>query len=390
MERIIILASFFFMAALLLACGTKVVSQEKPVKTETATQETKPLLESASGGWEVEWNKALAEAKNEGKVVISMGGIVPEAREALKKEFMKDYGLEVEMIVGRGTEVVEKILRERRAGLYLSDLYLHGITTMLIIMKPQDILGPIEPLLILPEVKNPSAWYEGRLPFVDKDKFVLAFAAYASASLNVNREMAKDEVKSFRDALQPRWKDKIVLEDPSVPGQGQFWFAVYGGHLLGLDYMRELAKQNPFISRDQRQIVEGLARGKYAIALGGFPDMIVEFQKAGAPIDMLTPREGSYLTSGFGNIGILNNRPHPKAAQVFLNWLLSKKGQDLFNRLMGYQSARADGSLDHLSAFGRNPRQAGEKYFSTTTEEFNLTISEQAKAAREIFGQLLR
>lgn len=154
--------------------------------------------------------------------------------------------------------------------------------------------------------------------------------------------------------------------------------------------MRELAKQNPFLSRDQRQIVEGLALGKYAAALGGFPDMVTEFQKAGAAIDMLTPKEGSYLTSGFGNISALKNRPHPAASQVFLNWLLSKKGQDLFNRHMGYQSARVDGPLDHLAAFGRNPRQAGEKYFSTTTEEFNLAISEQAKAAREIFSQLLR
>lgn len=115
--------------------------------------------------------------------------------------------------------MVEKLLRERRAGLYLSDLYLHGITTMLVIMKPADILAPMEPLLVLPEVKNPSAWYEGRLPFVDRDKFVLAFSAYASASLNVNRAMVKDdEIKSFRDVLQPRWKDKIVMEDPSVPG----------------------------------------------------------------------------------------------------------------------------------------------------------------------------
>lgn len=98
MKRIVLLASFFLMGALLLACGTKNVSQERPVKTEAATQETKPVSGSASGGWELEWSKTLAEAKNEGKVVISMGGVGPEVREALKKEFMKDYGLEVEMI----------------------------------------------------------------------------------------------------------------------------------------------------------------------------------------------------------------------------------------------------------------------------------------------------
>lgn len=374
---------FLLLVFLLLACAEKKVTIEKPSIKEPVASPGEP--------WEIEWRKVLGEARREGKVVVSIGGISPEARNALKEQFKKDYDLDLEMVVGRGPELAERILRENRAGLYTSDIYISGITTILLSMKPAKMLLPMESLLILPEVKNPSAWYKGVLPFVDKDKLIFAFSAYSSAGLNINTDHVKaEEVRSLTDVLSPKWKEKIVMEDPTIPGQGWSWFAAYGVHVMGLDYMRELVKQKPFLSRDQRQIVEWLAQGKYPIALGGFPDMIVVFQKAGSPIEMLTPQEGGYLTSGFGNIAVLSNVPHPAAAQVFLNWLLSKKGQIVFNTVVGYQSAREDGPVEHLANFGRKPRQYGEKNFDSTTEEFNARVPKHLEMAREIFGPILR
>lgn len=384
--KLFILVGLILTGLGLLACAPKVAPAEKPALPEIKT----PLVEpGGKEAWEVEWQKALEEARKEGKVVLYIGGIHPEVRNAMKNEIKKEYGLELELVAGRGPELAEKILRERRAGLYLNDAIFTGAATMLTSLKPQKALALIEPMILLPEVKNPAAWYAGKLPFVDKEKLVFAFSAYHSAGLNINREQVKEEVKSLKDVLNPKWKEKIIMEDPTIPGQGWSWFAAYGT-IINWDYMRELAKQRPFISRDQRQIVEWLAQGKYPVALGGFPDMIAEFQKAGIPIEISTPGEGGYLTSGFGNISILDNAPHPEATLVFLNWLLSKKGQALFNTLMGYQSARVDVAVEHLASFGRKPRQPGEKYLDTITEEFILGMPEHLKLAREIFGQALR
>lgn len=156
---------------------------------------------------------------------------------------------------------------------------------------------------------------------------------------------------------------------------------------MGWDFARELVKQEPMITRDLRLQMDWLAHGKYPIAIA--PDTIVmtEFREVGAPVAYLTPQEGSYLSSGYGNLGLVNRAPHPSAARLFINWLLTREGQTIFSRTMGAQSGRLDVPTDHLPK--EYLREPGVNYLISYNEEYVLKEPEVIEKAAEVFKPLL-
>ncbi|NIO08742.1 MAG: extracellular solute-binding protein, partial [Deltaproteobacteria bacterium] len=97
--------------------------------------------------------------------------------------------------------------------------------------------------------------------------------------------------------------------------------------------MRALARQDLLILRDYQQELDGLAHGRYPI-LVGTSDATAEFKMAqGVPIEIVDPRtvkEGSDRNPANGAVALINNAPHPNAAKVFINWLLSKEAQTAY------------------------------------------------------------
>src|SRR3990167_7263981 len=169
-------------------------------------------------GWEKDFENTLIEAKKEGKVVVYQTA-GPDLREALAKAFFNKYGITVESLTGTGFQVSEKIIRERRAGLYLSDLYQGGVTTPTLLLKPAGVLDPLEPTFIIPDIKDAELikkiWWEGKLQWVDSDHKILSFMAFPIPWLVINTDLVRiDEINSYRDLLNPKWKGKIVWFDP--------------------------------------------------------------------------------------------------------------------------------------------------------------------------------
>lgn len=166
------------------------------------------------------------------------------------------------------------------------------------------------------------------------------------------------------------------------------WIVIASSRIMSLDYMRNLAKMEPIVTRDQRLQVEWVSQGKFSIAISPNSPIVSQFKKDGAPIEQTTPREGAPVTSSSGNIALMNKAPHPKAAKLFINWLLTREGQTLFSEALGFQSARLDVPTGHLDSDKiRNPEV---KYFSAIDEEFLKTLPEYTRIAREIFGSLIK
>lgn len=376
------------LAWLLLACGPSATPTISPGFSETRTS---GLSGSASKeAWVARWETTLSAAKGEGKVVLytTRGS---EARAALAKGFKDKYGLELEFVTGKGAELSEKLLRERSAGLYMGDVYMAGPTTILFTLMPQGVVDPMRPVLILPDVIDPKVWYGGNLPFLDKqDSYVLGFGGYVFRPMAINTELVKaDEMKSYQDLLNPKWSAKITMADPTIPGAAQSFFTAVGHFLMGYDFLRELARQKPFIHRDDRLITEWVARGKYSIVIGAKPDPIDEFRKAGAPITSIIPKEGSYIEPGAGTFNLINKAPHPNAARVFVNWLLTKEGQTIYSQSVGIESTREDVPKGHLDP--KLLREPGKEYIYAR-EDFHGISDEIVRTgkAREIFGELLK
>jgi iron(III) transport system substrate-binding protein len=105
---------------------------------------------------------------------------------------------------------------------------------------------------------------------------------------------------------------------------------------LGTEFMNKLyGDMEIILSRDQRQLVDWLATGKAAVCIACDDGEIVSAKEQRLPVETITHtlKEGDYVAAGQGAISLITPTPHPNAAQVFLNWFLSKEGQTIYQEL---------------------------------------------------------
>lgn len=302
-------------------------------------------------GAQDEWEKVLAMAKKEGRVDI-MGPLGTDTRDALTRPFMKKYGITVDYFGGRGGQQSTRAGLERRAGKYLWDVFIGGTTTGLTAMIPMKAFDPLEPALILPDVKDPKYWRDGHLEFVDPRREMLVMLPTQRAILSVNPKLVKPgEFKSYRDLLKPKWKGKIVFADPRRPGSAQATFMFFTLHPdLGEDFIRALANHDPVIIGDPALAMDFVTRGKYPILLAPRSTLLSDALRRGLPIKIVKPtdlKEGSDISPGAGALALFNRAPHPSAARVYINWLLTKEGQYGLGKAIGYVSRRLDVPNDY-------------------------------------------
>lgn len=343
-------------------------------------------------GWEKEWEDALAGAKKEGKVVIyTTAG--SESRGELTKAFKTKYGLDAEFVVGTGLELAQKLIAESTAGQLSGDIYMAGTTTPITLLKPKGMFDPIKPKLLLPEVTNEKNWYKGQIYAIDKERqYGIPIALYPKKMSAKNTEMVtRDEVKSYADFLNPKWKGKIVMGDPTVNGAAARTAALVGSMFIGWDYWRQLiAKQDLVFTRDMRLATEWVARGKYAILIGVQPDPVVEFKKAGAPVKLIEDyKEGLDLGAGASALFVMKGAPHPNATKVFVNWVFSKEGQTMYSKINLVQAHRDDVPTDFLDPDEiRDPKV---DYFISDDEDFLLKeASEIGPMIKSIFDPVVK
>lgn len=369
--------------ALLLAVSCK------PAIAPTITPTSGPVIEGqrpVKQAWEEEWRKTLSAARQEGKLLVYTND-PPTVRSFLLKVMREKYGLEVEFVTGTAVEFTQKLLAEQRAGLYYGDVFIGAAGPAIANLLPGSAFDPLKPELLLPEALDTRHWYGNKLPFLsEKWEQILWLRGDPRRPVAINTDLVKpEEIVSYQNLLNPKFKGKIIMGDPTVLGAPQATVFGVAEYIMGWDFMKELAKQDPFIIRDKRLIVDWLARGKHDIAFGAASDMVAEFQKAGAPLLEIIPKEGSVIEAGVRVIGVLNKRPHPNAARVFVNWFLTKEGQSLYAEATGYQSLREDASTAHLDP--RLVRKPGDK---VAGEEFETMRDKNVPTIKGIFAPLMK
>jgi len=136
------------------------------------------LLPISSARAQSDWEKTVLAANKEGKVVAGIPASA-ELRKALDETFSRRYpAIDVELATGRGPTNASKIAAEHAAGVRYFDLLISGSLTPLNLLNA-GILEPIEPLLILPEVKDPKRWYGGHVWADNAKKYLYSFQAYS-------------------------------------------------------------------------------------------------------------------------------------------------------------------------------------------------------------------
>jgi ABC-type Fe3+ transport system substrate-binding protein len=284
-----------------------------------------------------EWEQTLARGKEEGKVVV-YGTAGDLLRKNMTEGFRRAFPeIAIEWSGMRPPEQAARMEAERRGGVYAVDAFEVGTTTALTQLKPAGALDPIRPALLWPEAVDPRFWRGQQWEFADDDETTFVYTiAVKSNVMYTPGQVTPDQVDETFELLDPKWKGKIVINDPTISGAGQssfrfLWQAM--GPERAAQYIRALAAQEPVVDRDERRQVEWIARGRYQVLLGFSDTTSQQLRQEGMQVGVVTEFKdyGSAITSSGGNVVLINKAPHPNAAKVFINWLLTKDGQTAFS-----------------------------------------------------------
>ena len=318
------------------------------------------LAADSKASWQAEWDRTVRAAEQEGQLTVSIGGYGAIIDAGV---FQKTYPkIKITHITGAGTDLTQRISAERRAGKYLVDVYNGGGNSLFQVLYRGKMLDPIKSALILPEVTDAAKWWEGKQKYADKEgQYILVYegnvSAGAGASYNTQL-LDPREYKSYWDLLNPKLKGKILSTDiRRVRGAGISWQFLYYHSDLGPKYLRRLfGEMDVTLVADLRQAVDWLSTGKFLVGMPIQGGTIYKAKNQGLPVDEFSPyhfKEGVNLSSAFGSLALMNRAPHPNAAKVFINWLLSGEGQTLFQKAISVpgdprNSRRIDVPKDHI------------------------------------------
>jgi len=231
---------------------------------QSARVHAQPESSKGSGDWE----KMLEAAKKEGRVVAAIPTSA-ELRKELESGFQAKFPrIELEVSVSRGASNTNKIVEEQNAGVRGTDLHIGGTTSIVTALLARNLLEPVLPAMVLPEVSEPKNWWGGHIWADNAKRFIYSFTAYVTETLWYNTILAKpDEITSYDQLLDPKWKGKIAILDPRTAGSGEStWGFLW--KIKGEEFLKKLAQQEMMIGRNQRQLAEALARGKSTISIG--------------------------------------------------------------------------------------------------------------------------
>jgi iron(III) transport system substrate-binding protein len=254
------------------------------------------------------WEPVIEAARKEGGVTLSTGLESPVVRTVLAN-FEKKYGVPVNSLVGRPSEVRERIRVAAIAGRQQVDVVFGSEALTNIRYREDKTVADVAPLLQGDLARTSLKTSVQFLPQIT-----------ITYGLMVNTAMVKpeDEPKGFFDLLDPKWKNRILIDDPRTNGPGHIYFI--GTELWGkekhLDFHKRMAAQNPVFVIGTQEAARKVVRGEYPVLVAfTLPDIT---PLAGLPVKAVPPVEGCpYVLYGCSMVA---GAPHPNAAMLFSHY----------------------------------------------------------------------
>jgi len=338
--------------------------------------------------WEADWKATIEKARSQQLSAMVAG---EEAYNDIFSEFTKKFGIKTKATVSRPSAALARMQTEQKNGQFLWDLWMGGTSNMVNSASPAGLLEPMEKYFILPEVKDPAVWRHPNFIFGDSNRAVFTNANRVEFYILRNTSVVPEvKVQSWDDFLNPKFKGKIAMREAAVPNSATFALAtIYG--VKGEAFLRKLLKdQDPKIFDNSQQLDVAITRGGAAISIGLEAYVWDKCRADGGCLDVESLRQfGAATSAGFT---VPKNPPNLEAIKVFVNWFLSKEGQEVWvkswiiKNTSGGVSMRKDvppapGHEAYLPDFSRP-----NDYVFVSSEKGSKEVAETIKIYKEVTG----
>jgi iron(III) transport system substrate-binding protein len=257
----------------------------------------------------------LAAAKSEGSVVVYTSTNEQEGL-PLFKIFEDATGLKVNYVRGTDTLLMSRMAIEMRAGQSSFDIVFSSAAHKL----PSQALAeyvPPQASAIAPDARDPSKRWHG------------VYANYNAPAYNTHKVQAGELPKSYEEfAKRPDWAGKVAIDGTDVEWL-KAMFQFYG-EPKATQLIRDIvATVKPVVTDGHLALARSVAAGEYWISLNNYVMLSTNVKVAGGPVEIF-PLDPVALF--FSEVGINAKAPHPNAARLAANFMLSQECQQFLSK----------------------------------------------------------
>jgi len=244
--------------------------------------------------------------------------LAPTESKPLAEAFEKKFGVKVELWRALSDKVVQRVVTEAQGRRFAVDVVETNGPEMEMLAR-EKLLGEFHSpyLADLPSAAIPPhrTWFPDRMNY-----FVVGY--------NTAKVQRSEIPATYEGFLDPKWKGRIGLEATDAE-----WMATLiktWGEAKGLDFFRRLAAMKPDMRKGHILLAELVAAGEVPVGLTMYNSNIESLKRKGAPIDFVPVQPVAARAQG---IGVAKQAPHPNAALLFADFVLSPEGQRLFESM---------------------------------------------------------
>src|SRR5215470_109951 len=234
--------------------------------------------------------------------------------------------VKVEIFRAGGEQIVNRAIAEQAAGNTTYDVV---NAFALKVLQKRGMLQPYA----APEAAHYPAGYKD-----PQNHWVSLYSGYNVIGFNTKLVSKAEVPKNWEDLLNPRWKDKMAMDNEEY-----FWHAgmlSYWGQEKGKQYMEALGRQGlQFRSGGHGLLSDLMSVGEFPIVVVVYPDQIEQMKAKGQQVDWV--KTSDPILVNLAPVGIAAKTSHPNVAKLFMNYSISKEGQEILQKARR-ASARSD------------------------------------------------
>jgi iron(III) transport system substrate-binding protein len=268
-----------------------------------------------------EWNALIARAKREGSVTLYSSHL-PANLQKVADAFKAKYGITVNFNRQIDNVLASQVTTAMGDNNGKIDIWMQSSRPI--------TLGAIKNGWVV-DARGPDFFAKG----YDRAKFAKPgkswMVAVAVFGIGWNKTLVTRNITDYPDLLASGVvRGKIGVPEPVLPSFVDYY--LWLGQNYGNSYVQRLGATRPKIYTSTLPMQQALTSGEIAAAVIT-PATTIDLKEQGAPVDFVIPKKGAWNAPWNGMI--LTKAPHPAAAQLLSNFLVTREGQQLLNRRYG-------------------------------------------------------